>query len=85
MRQLGVDIDIDVLDDLPRKLEPRPCLGYMEREPGRLQLGLEPRGDEHVDQIVVAEDDQAVVAFARRRGSASCAWRGILMPWPEHG
>ena len=63
-RQFGEGVDIDVLDDLPRKLEPRPCMGFMEREPGRLQLRLELRGDEHVDEIVVAEDDEAVVAFA---------------------
>jgi hypothetical protein len=63
-RRLGGAIDVDVLGDLPRRLEPRPYVGYMEREPGRLQLRLELRGDDHVDEIVVAEDERAVVAFA---------------------
>jgi hypothetical protein len=63
-RRLGGAVDVDVLGDLPRRLEPRPCVGYMEREPGRLQLRLELRGDDHVDEIVVAEDERAVVAFA---------------------
>jgi hypothetical protein len=63
-RRLGAGVEVDVLGDLPRRLEPRPCVGYMEREPGRLQLRLELRGDDHVDEIVVAEDWQAVVAFA---------------------
>jgi hypothetical protein len=63
-RQLGGAVTVDVLGDLPRRLEPRRCVGYMEREPGRLQLRFELCGDEHVDDIVVAEDTRAVVVFA---------------------
>jgi hypothetical protein len=63
-RRLGHGVDVDVIGDLPRRLEPRPCVGYMEREPRRLQLRIELRGDDHVDEIVVAEDEREVVAFA---------------------
>jgi hypothetical protein len=63
-RRLGDGVDVDVLGELPRTLVPRPCVGYMEREPGRLQLRIVLRGDEHVDEILVAEDERAVVAFA---------------------
>jgi hypothetical protein len=63
-RRLGEDVEVDVLGDLPRRLEPRNCTGYMEREPGRLQLRFGLCGDEHVDDILVAEDDRTVVVFA---------------------
>ena len=63
-RRLVVAARIDVLGDLPRRLEPRRCAGYMEREPGRLQLRFSLCGDEHVDDILVAEDERAVVVFA---------------------
>ncbi len=35
----------------------------MEREPCRLQLRYVLRGDEHVDDIVVAEDDETVAVL----------------------
>ena len=63
-RQLGEEAEVDVLADLPRRLALRPCVGYMEREPGRLQLRFCVRGDEHVDDIVVAEDERMVVVLA---------------------
>jgi hypothetical protein len=60
----GQRVSVEVAGELPRELWPRPCVGYMEREPGRLQLRYVLRGDQHVDDIVVAEDDDAVVVFA---------------------
>jgi hypothetical protein len=36
----------------------------MEREPGRLQLRIVLRGDEHVDEIVTAEHAKTVVVLA---------------------
>jgi hypothetical protein len=63
-RQFGEEVEVEVLGDLPRRLEPRDCTGYMEREPGRLQLRFGLCGDEHVDDIVVAEDECTVVVFA---------------------
>ena len=62
--QSGPDVDVDVCGRLPRGLRPRCCAGYMEREPGRLQLRYALVGDEHLDDIVVAEDDSSVVVFA---------------------
>jgi hypothetical protein len=64
LAQLGPDVDVDVCGRLPRVLRPRLCAGYKEREPGRLQLRYVLVGDEHLDQIVVAENDRTVVVFA---------------------
>jgi hypothetical protein len=36
----------------------------MEREAGRLQVRIALKGDEHVDDILVAEDERAVVVYA---------------------
>jgi hypothetical protein len=55
--------DVEVLGETLRRVEPRRCCGYMEREAGRLQVRFELRGDEHIDDIVVAEDEQTVVVF----------------------
>ena len=63
-RVLGSDVEIFVLGDTPRRIVPRRIDGQMEREEGRLQLRIALRGDEHVDDIVVAEDEHFVVAFA---------------------
>ena len=63
-RVLGAGVDMDVLGETPRRIVPRRIHGHMEREEGRLQLRIAIRGDEHVDDIVVAEDERFVVAFA---------------------
>jgi hypothetical protein len=52
------------LDDTPRRLVPRSFVAHREREPGRLQLRLVLARDEHVDDIVVDEEDDRVIAFA---------------------
>jgi hypothetical protein len=62
-RLLGEDVIVDVVDVLPRRLRPLRCVGHMEREPGRLQLRFVIAGDDHVDDITVAEDDATVVVF----------------------
>ena len=62
--RLGGDVEVSVLAELPRTLEPRRCVGHMEREPGRLQLRYVLWGDEHMDDIVVAEDEERVVVLA---------------------
>ena len=81
-QELGAGVDVEIVGDLPRSLMPRRCVGHMEREPGRLQLRFVLRGDEHVDDIVLAEDDEAVVVFATVCTSATGvegeAWEG---PW----
>ena len=52
------------LDDTPRRLVPRSFTAHCEREPGRLQLRLVLARDEHVNDIVVEEDEGRIVAFA---------------------
>jgi hypothetical protein len=63
-QELGDDVEVEVWAPLPRQLLPLRCVGHMEREPGRLQLRFVLRGDQHVDDIVIAEDDGRVVVFA---------------------
>ena len=79
----GVDVEVDWLGELPRRLQPLRCLGHMEREPGRLQLRFALCGDEHmVDEIAIAEDDATVVVFATVCTSVAAEtgewWEG---PW----
>jgi hypothetical protein len=61
---LGDEVEVEVWAALPRHLRPLRCVGHMEREPRRLQLRFVLRGDQHVDDIVIAEDDAEVVVFA---------------------
>jgi hypothetical protein len=81
-QRLGGAVEVDVLGELPRCIRPRRCVGYMEREPGRLQLRFVLSGDEHVDEIVVAEDSDAVVVLATVctpvAGDRGERWEG---PW----
>ena len=66
LAQLGPGIDVTVCGTLPRELRPTQCVGYMEREAGRLQLRYVVRtGIEHMDDIEVTEDDRTVIVFAR--------------------
>jgi hypothetical protein len=80
--EFGAAIDLDIAGDVPRALMPRRCVGHMEREAGRLQLRFVLRGDEHVDDIVLAEDDESVVVYGIVCTSVSStdggAWEG---PW----
>jgi hypothetical protein len=63
-QRLGSAVTVELLGDLPRRLERRQCVGYMEREPRRLQLRFAFCSDEHVDDVVVAEDERTVVVLA---------------------
>jgi hypothetical protein len=49
---------------------PRVCLGYREREPGRLQLRVPIQLDEDVCDIEVEEDDEQVAVCVLVCGSA---------------
>jgi hypothetical protein len=81
-RRLGHEVEVEVLGELPRCIRPRRCVGYMEREPGRLQLRFVLSADEHVDEILVAEDDESVVVYATvctpTGGDSGERWEG---PW----
>lgn len=81
-RRLGHEVEVEILGELPRCIRPRSCVGYLEREPGRLQLRFVLSGEEHVDEILVAEDDEAVVVLATVctpvGGDGGERWEG---PW----
>lgn len=62
--QFGPKVLIDVVGAVPRRLVPRACDGHMEREAGRLQLRYATTRSEHIDDILVVEDEEAVVVFA---------------------
>jgi hypothetical protein len=84
--QLGPDVEVRVCGRLPRELSARRCVGYMEREPGRLQLRYVLHGDDHLDDIWVAENDRRVVVLAAIctsvvgtvRDATECAWHVYL-------
>lgn len=61
--RVGGGVEVTVCGTRPRERRPRGCTGHMEREAGRLQLRYELQRDEHLDEIVVAEDDERVVVF----------------------
>jgi hypothetical protein len=61
--RFGSDANVTVVDDLPRRLYARTCVGHMEREPGRLQLRYVLWPGEHIGDILVVEDDRTVVVL----------------------
>jgi hypothetical protein len=62
--QLGPKVVIDVVGAVPRHLVLRACDGHMEREPARLQLRYATTASEHIDDILVEEDEESVVVLA---------------------
>jgi hypothetical protein len=52
-----------VVGETPRHVVARPLAGCREREPGRLQLRVVHHPDEHVDDIILAEDDELVAVL----------------------
>ncbi len=61
-KRLG-DVDVWVVGDASRQLRPRAASTYMPQEPNLLHLRYVVQGDQHVDEIVTAEDDETVVVF----------------------
>jgi hypothetical protein len=62
--RFGPRVDVTHVGDGPRRLEPLPCDGHLEREPGRLQLRYATTYSQHIDDVIHEEDDLAVVVFA---------------------
>lgn len=62
-RRFGPDVDPEIYGDMPRQIRPLRCVGHIEREPGRLQVRFVIGTEQHVDEIVFAEDDEAVVIY----------------------
>ncbi len=71
MERLGASTRVTVVDDLPRRLYARPCVGHMEREEGRLQLRYVVWPDEHFADVIVVEDEESVVVLGLVCVSAS--------------
>ena len=61
--RLGADVDVGVCGDGPREIRPIACCGYVERDPGRLQLRYLMSDDRHLDDIVVRETDDTVFIY----------------------
>jgi hypothetical protein len=59
--RLGKEVDVVICGDMPREVRLRACAGYEEREPRCLDLRYRLRGGEHMDLIMVAEDERRVV------------------------
>jgi len=57
------NVEVDWVGTSSRMLLPRPCYRCREREPSQLQLRVILAGEEHVDQIHVAEDAESVVVL----------------------
>jgi hypothetical protein len=62
-QRLGDEVKIAVFGGAPRRHLRRPCVGHMERETGRLQVRYVLWRDEHIADIVVAEDAETVVVL----------------------
>jgi hypothetical protein len=59
-RRFAVFGDVEVA---ARSRHPRRCVRGYEREPRRLALYYVATGDEHLDHVMVAEDDARVIVF----------------------
>lgn len=57
------DVDVWVVGDVSRQLRPRAASTYMAEDPNLLHLRYVVQGDQHVDEIVTAEDEDTVVVF----------------------
>jgi hypothetical protein len=84
--ELGAAVEVEIASELPRLLVPRRCVGHMEREERRLQVRFVLYGDEHMDEIVVTEDDECVVVYeivcaavaGTSRDGCECPWSVYL-------
>ncbi|MDA0169823.1 hypothetical protein OJ998_12070 [Solirubrobacter taibaiensis] len=61
--RLGAEIEVTVCGHVPREVRPRSCSYARERDPRRLLLLYDTQGDEHVNDVIVAEDDAQVVIY----------------------
>jgi hypothetical protein len=81
--RLGEHVKVSVCGETPREVRPRRSSGHMEREEGRLQLRYELLYDEHLDEILFAEDDERVVIFGMVCSPVD-AEPGPMMGSPSH-
>ena len=63
MAELLPGTEFEWCGETPRELRPRAIHRCCEREPGRLQLRVVVGAEEHVDEILVAEDDDIVTVL----------------------
>lgn len=82
--RFGKEVEVEVCGDEPREVRPRRCEGYMEREPGRLQLRYAMQREEHGNGIVVAETDDQVIVFGTVCAPVDLEPLGHLIESPYH-
>jgi hypothetical protein len=70
--RLGPTTRVTVVDDLPRRLYARPCVGYAALGERRLQLRYVLWPDEHMGDIELVEDDDSVVVLGMVCVAAAC-------------
>lgn len=56
--------EIDWLGETPRRIVPRRILEYGDRGMGGLKVTLVLQDEEHVDEVLIAEDDDKIVLAA---------------------
>src|SRR3954447_21260044 len=77
--RFGKDVEIEYVGETHRSLRPRRCVGYMEREPGRLQVRYAFASEDHMDEVLCEEDGERVVVYG-----LVCCYAGSTEPeWRE--
>jgi hypothetical protein len=61
---LGDEWEVHWISETPRRITPRRLLDYSDRGMGGLKLGIVLHAEEHVDEVVLAEDDEKIVVAA---------------------
>jgi hypothetical protein len=61
---LGDRYEVDWIAKTPRELQPARCTGYRDRGMGCLRIYIAVREDEHVDEVLLAEDANQIVVAA---------------------
>jgi len=62
--RVGAAVEVRVCGELPHELWRRRCRGYVARGPATVGLRFEFFESQHLDDVVIAEDENAVVMFA---------------------
>jgi len=61
---LGAGWELDWVGTTPREIVPRALVDYSDRGMGVLKLGIVLYAEEHIDEVLLAEDDEKIVVAA---------------------